>query len=393
MPQLRRSGTLTGAGLERRDGLPSILNGTLVRPGTLTRAVRSATWRVRGLLEIDGAEQSGSGTIVRFGVAFAALCGEPVHLVNARARRSRPGLRPQHVAAVRACAELCGGRTEGVSVGSRELVFRPGKGIRGGRRDWDIGSAGSAPMLALGVLPVACLADAPLAARISGGVFQDFAPSPFHLRHVLAPLLARMGAAVEIRVVRPGYVPAGAGELELRVRPAPRGLAPLELLDPGSLRRVRGIALSSHLAGRRVSERMAAACEERLVDGGLTCAIERIDDETASQPGAGLAVWAESSSGCLFGADCAGAPRRSSEAIGRRVAQALLEDLGSGATLDRHLADQLVLFAALARGTTRYRVPGDSEHLRTNLWLAERFGARTRREGSQVEIEGLGLRA
>jgi hypothetical protein len=36
-------------------------------------------------------------------------------------------------------------------------------------------------------------------------------------------------------------------------------------------------------------------------------------------------------------------------------------------------------------------VPADSEHLRTNLWLAERFGARVRREGSVVTIEGLGL--
>jgi RNA 3'-terminal phosphate cyclase (ATP) len=175
------------------------------------------------------------------------------------------------------------------------------------------------------------------------------------------------------------------------VRPAPRGLAPLLLDDPGSPSRLRGIALSSHLAERRVSERMARACEERLAQKGLACTIERIDDTEASRPGAGLAVWAETSSGCLLGADCAGAPRRSSEAIGRRVARQLLEDLGSGATVDRHLADQLVLFAALARGTTRYLVPADSEHLRTNLWLAERFGARARRDGPRVEIDGLGL--
>jgi RNA 3'-terminal phosphate cyclase (ATP) len=75
------------------------------------------------------------------------------------------------------------------------------------------------------------------------------------------------------------------------------------------------------------------------------------------------------------------------------VARDLLADLASGATVDRHLADQLVLFACLARGTTRYRVPADSEHLRTNLWLAERFGARARREGPWVEVDGLGLRA
>jgi len=121
-------------------------------------------------------------------------------------------------------------------------------------------------------------------------------------------------------------------------------------------------------------------------------AIERLDDTTASQPGAGLGVWAETSTGCLLGADRAGAPRRSAEAIGRRVARALLEDLAAHASVDRYLADQLVLFAVQARGRTRYRVPADGAHLRTNLWLAERFGAGSAREGSRVEIDGLGLR-
>jgi len=345
------------------------------------------------LIEIDGSQQSGSGTLVRFGVAFSALCAEPIHVVNARARRARPGLRPQHVAAVRACAQLCEARTDGVAVGSREFWFRPGRSVRGGRHDWDIGTAGSASMLALGVLPLACLAEAPLEAHIHGGVFQDFSPSPFHLHHVVAPLLARMGAEVALAVERPGYLPAGAGVLALRVRPAAAALAPLELRDPGCVLRVRGIALASHLAERRVSERMASACEERLAAAGLSFAIERIDDEAALHPGAALAIWAETSTGCRLGADRSGAPRRSSEAIGRRVAGALLEDLASGATVDRHLADQLVLFAALARGTSRYRVPGDSEHLSTNLWLAERFGARARRDRREVEIEGLGLRS
>jgi RNA 3'-terminal phosphate cyclase (ATP) len=344
------------------------------------------------LIEIDGSAQSGSGTIVRFAVVFAALCGAPIRVVKARARRPQPGLRPQHVAAVRACAALCGAEVEGAAVGSGTLVFRPRRRVSGGEHAWEIGTAGSATMLALGVLPLACLAGAPLAARIGGGVFQDFAPSPFHLAHVLAPLLGRMGAAVEVELARPGYVPAGGGVLVLRVAPAADGLAPLALDEPGTLRSLRGIALASHLAARRVSERMAAACERTLAAPGLASAIERIEDETASGPGAGLAVWAETSTGCRLGADCAGAPRRSAEAIGRRVARDLLEDLGSGASVDRHLADQLVLFAALARGTTRFRPPADTEHLRTNLWLAERFGARSRREGALVEITGLGLR-
>lgn len=344
------------------------------------------------MIEIDGGGQSGSGTIVRFAVAFSALSRRPLHLVNARPGRKRPGLRPQHVAAVRACAELCGARPEGVRVDSREFSFRPGGPIRGGRYEWDIGTAGSAPMLALGVLPLACLAESPLSARITGGMFQDFAPSPFRLGHVLAPLLRRMGASVEFELVRPGYVPAGVGIVELRVRPAAPRLAALELIDQGSVQAVRGIALASHLSERRVSERMARACEEGLAAEGLCCSIERREDTTAPQRGAALAIWAETSTGCRLGSDCAGEPRRSSEAIGRRVAGALVEDLASGATVDRHLADQLVLFACMAGGRTRYRVPADSDHLRTNLWLAERFGARTNRDGSWVDVAGLDLR-
>src|SRR5690606_10278282 len=286
------------------------------------------------VLEIDGSEQAGSGTIVRFGVAFAALTGTAIRIVRARARRPRPGLRPQHVAAVRACAAQCDASCEGVEVGSGELVFRPRGRIRGGRHAWEIGTAGSAPMLVLGVLPLACLADAPLEARVTGGVFQDFAPSPLHLRHVLLPLLARMGAAVELELVRPGYVPVGDGELALRVRPAAGGLGALVLAERGEPGVVEGVALASHLAARRVAERMARVCETALAAGGLTARIERVDDTSARRPGAGLAVWTETATGCRLGADGAGAPRRSAERIGRRVAGALLEDLATGATVD-----------------------------------------------------------
>jgi RNA 3'-terminal phosphate cyclase (ATP) len=344
------------------------------------------------MIEVDGSQQSGSGTIVRFSVAFAALLGRPLHLVNARARREKPGLRPQHLAAVRACAELCDARTEGVEVDSRAFRFHPGRRIRGGAFRWDIGTAGSATMLALGALPLACFAEAPVTARISGGVFQDFAPSPYHMKHVLAPLLAQMGAGVELDVIRPGYVPGGEGVIELRVRPVPEHLRPLDLGAQGSVSRASGVALSSHLEDRRVSERMAATCEARLAAAGLPCQIERVHDTGARHAGASLAVWARTSTGCRLGADRAGARRRSSEAIGRFVAESLLSDLASGANVDRHLADQLVLFAALAAGSSRYVAPHVTEHMETNLWLAREFGARVEREGTRVGVEGLALR-
>jgi RNA 3'-terminal phosphate cyclase (ATP) len=246
-------------------------------------------------------------------------------------------------------------------------------------------------MLALSLLPLTCFADRPLTARITGGVFQDFAPSPHHMQHVLRPLLKRMGVAIELRVLRAGYVPGGAGTIELHARPVKRSLSALSLTEQGHVGRVSGVAFASHLAGRRVSERMAHVCEQYLAQAGLSAAIERVDDNTALHAGASLAVWAETSIHCLLGADRAGAVRRSSEAIGRFVAEALLADLATGATVDRHLADQLVLFAALAEGTSRYRVPLQTAHLVSNLWIVSLFRAQVNLQGSHVTIQGLGL--
>jgi RNA 3'-terminal phosphate cyclase (ATP) len=344
------------------------------------------------VLEIDGSQKSGSGTIVRVALSLAALLKREVRLVNIRVRRPNPGLRHQHLAAARALAELCGGSVEGDSVGSRVLVFRPDRALRGGGYRWDIGSAGSTTMVAMSLLPPACFADMPCRFRIQGGLFQDFAPSAFHMQRVLLPTLFLMGVRAELHIERPGYVPTGGGVVELTVRPVGQTLAPLVLPQRRArVKAIRGVALSSHLEERQVSRRMAESCATLLTRRGLRPEIEVINDATAAQPGAALAVVAETKDGRLLGADRAGAPRRTSEAIGRAVAHTLLADLDSGASVDRHLADQLVVFAALAAGESLYSVPRVSEHLETNLWLAERVaGAHTAIEGNVVRVEGIG---
>jgi RNA 3'-terminal phosphate cyclase (ATP) len=286
---------------------------------------------------------------------------------------------------------MCDAETEGLAVGSTEFTFRPRSLPRGGRYRWEIGTAGSTTMVAMTVLPLAAWADAPVVVEAVGGVYQDFAPSPHHLAHVLAPLLATMGARFELEVVRPGYVPRGAGEVQLRVEPVAAALRPIVLEERGEVASVEGIAVSSRLEAARVSDRMADACAELLGDAGLGCAIERRYDETSAQAGAGMAVWATTATGCRLGADGAGAPGRRSEWIGRQVAEDLIADLASGATTDRHATDMLVLWAALAGGESRWLAPRATEHLTTNLWLVSELGAIARLEGTRAVVSGLSL--
>lgn len=343
------------------------------------------------MIQVDGSQKSGSGTIVRYAVGLAALLGEELRLTNIRAKRDKPGLRAQHLQAIEALAELCGGQLEGGRVGSVEILFRPRHAIGGGHFEWDIGTAGSTTMLGLTILPVACFASRPVSCRIQGGLFQDFAPSAYHMQHVLLPTLQRMGLHARLKIVRPGYVPRGGGITEVEVNPVEDGLSSLELPEQGKVARIEGIALSSHLSERRVSERMAAECNRALHAAGLSASIRSVDDITAPQAGAALALFAYTDSGSIIGADRAGAPRRTSEEIGRYVARSLLQDLATGATVDRFLADQLIFWAALARGTSRYRIPRLTEHVETNLWLVESIlGAKTKiRDDMMLEVEGI----
>jgi RNA 3'-terminal phosphate cyclase (ATP) len=342
------------------------------------------------MLHLDGSSFSGSGTIVRFGVPLAALTGQALHLTNVRARRDPPGLRPQHLKAVEAVTQLCQGTLEGGTVGSRELLFRPGRQAQGGRFQWDIGTAGSTTMLAFALLPVAAFAQGPLTFHLTGGLFQDFAPSAFHLQHALLPLVRRMGLQADLRILRPGYVPTGGGSIVLTVTPVGGTLGPLTMRERREPLRYWGLALSSHLQQRQVSQRMADACQAVLVQRGLHADLRLLNEDTAPQAGAALALFAEGPD-ALLGADRAGARHRPAEAIGRYVAHTLLEDLGSGATVDRHLADQIIIFAALAKGTSTFRLPQLTDHVQTNLWLVETIlGTRARLEGRLLRIEGGG---
>ena len=300
------------------------------------------------MLEIDGSRYSGSGTIVRQAMVFAALTGQAVHMVKARARRLKPGLRPQHMRVVEAIRQVVGGQTEGVELGAQEFTFWPATPPRGQQYLWDIGSA-----------ELDHHAGAGRPARPGVGrhpsAWKSVVASSRTLRRRSticnkscclwcgawgSRRLSRWSGRVMCRV--------GVAFCISRCTRSARDSSGSCWRSPGAVERVWGIALASHLAERRVSQRMAEAARGVLTTAGYRADIEVQDDTSALQPGAALALFVDLA-GLPPGSGPGGA-RRQAEAIGRYVAQHLLEDLQTGATLDRYTADQLIPFAALAAG-------------------------------------------
>jgi RNA 3'-terminal phosphate cyclase (ATP) len=200
-----------------------------------------------------------------------------------------------------------------------------------------------------------------------------------------------MGLHAELDIKRPGYVPRGEGILHLIVKPLTGPLRAIIREEVSPVTRIWGIALSSHLEERQVNRRMADTAREVLAGAGYQAEIEIRHDTEALQRGAALALFADQGA-VRLGADQAGALRRRAESIGKHVAKQLLEELASGATLDRFAADQIIPFAALASGESRFVIPTVTDHVLTSAWLAETFlGAHVRFDGRHLAIQGVEL--
>ncbi|HSW52540.1 MAG TPA: RNA 3'-terminal phosphate cyclase [Sulfuricaulis sp.] len=319
--------------------------------------------------DIDGSYGEGGGQLLRTACALAAITGEAVRLHHIRARRAPPGLAPQHLTAVRAVAALCEARVEGLALRSPELSFHPGK-LRGGEFHFDVGTAGSVTLVLQALLPAALHAGAPVRIQLAGGTDVRAAPALDYLRHILLPLLAQMGAEVQLTLRRRGYYPRGGGLVEVVVQP--RGLRGLRLDVAGPVRQIHGIAHVSNLP-THIAARLRETAARLLADIAPVDIEQQIlgRDQATGQGGA-IVLWARTDHALLGSSEVAqrGVP---AERIAGAAAQALREDILAGATLDLHASDQLLIYCALARGRSSFRARTLSSHAQTTLWLLQQF--------------------
>lgn len=325
------------------------------------------------MIEIDGSKKSGSGTILRLSVALAAITGEPLHIYNIRQNRPQPGLRPQHLEAVLTAAKICNAELRNAELDSRELWFKP-KRVKSGNFEAEIGTAGSISMLLATVLPICAFAEDTIRLHVSkGGTDVRHSPTINYMRHVFLPTLKRMGLNTALTVHRYGYYPKGMGEVVLTVEPS-KSLQSIRLPTFGKIEAIKGVSVCTFLAERKVAERQAKAANNYLTKSGYTADIQIVNDRSnPMQKGSSLVLRAETDTGVILGGDAIGELRKTSEAVGREAAENLLAEVSAEPTVDVHLADLLIPFIALAQGSSVYLTRTVSDHLDTNIWIAEKI--------------------
>ncbi len=317
------------------------------------------------MLTIDGSQGEGGGQILRTALSLSMITGTPFAIEKVRAKRKKPGLLRQHLTCVAASAKISNAKVSGAELGSTAFVFEPGA-IRGGAYDFAIGSAGSTALVFQTVLPALLRADAPSHVKLSGGTHNPASPTFDYLAHVFLPVLARMGAGVEIKLHKPGFYPAGGGAWHAQISPAPK-LLPLVLEEAGALTS-RAITASVSNLPIDIAEREAGTVAQRLSwpPGTIACRTVKADGQ-----GNVLAVQLDYANVTEI-VTSFGARDISAETVAEHAVDEVRAYLVADVPVGAHLADQLLLPCALAGGGT-YITMAPTQHTRTNIAVIEKF--------------------
>ncbi len=320
------------------------------------------------MLSIDGSYGEGGGQIVRTAVALSVLTKQPLEIFNIRAGRPNPGLRPQHYTALCCIRDICDAEVEGLSVHSENLRFIP-HDIKPGTYVFDVGTAGSMTLVFQACLLSAFHTKAPLIIKLKGGTDVRWAPSWDYFVHVFLPLISRIGIKTEINLYKRGYYPKGGGDAELTIHPVEQ-LLPFSADEPQSFTDINGIVHRANLP-EHISTRIRHAAIKTAMKQNLRSTIQ-IDAAPSLSSGTGITLWAASGP-TILGSTVLGEKSISAETVGETAVNQLIQEIKSGATLDRYAIDQILPYLVLAPKGSACLIREISNHTQTNMWLIKQF--------------------
>lgn len=349
------------------------------------------------VLEINGTMGEGGGSILRLAAGFSVLFNRAIKIKNIRANRSPPGLRLQHLLGLQVLRDLTDGNLSEAEIGTTKLQFSPGNDFKE-ELEVNIRTAGSIALLSQTIQTAAIKNPMgnPLIINIKGGgTFGTGAPDPYYLNNVTYQYFQKMGYSCKIEVLKNGYYPKGGAAARLLINPVkdPKtDLTPLNLTHTGNLKNIGGkIIVSENLRRPQVAERIRdgiinGLCSQKIEIPDLLgnnlreitpskdqIHISEIYEHTLN-PGAGLCIWAEFDTGVILGSGTILGKRGvSSEKVAEIAVQSLIKQIKTGATVDEHLADQIIPLMYLCGKRSSIIVPEITSHMQTNIDLLEMF--------------------
>jgi len=321
------------------------------------------------MIKIDGSYGEGGGQILRTSLSLSALTGEPIDIQNIRVNRSQPGLRPQHLTAVNAIAEIAQADLKGAEINSTRVQLTPKK-PRGGNFLFKISTAGALTLVLQTIFLPLSFAESPSTATLVGGTHVRWSPIWEYLQECWLPMMESFGFRGEIGLEQAGFYPRGGGSAKIKIFPGDK-LQPFNCTDRGELIEIRGYSGVANLE-KTIAKRQKHQALRRLYE---VCRDSKIRTMDLPSPGKGTFILLKpkfSNFRCAcFSA--LGAPGKPAEKVADEAVDALFEFLKTDGCVDHFMADQLLLPLSIINGESSFRTNRVTRHLLTNIHIIKQF--------------------
>ena len=332
-------------------------------------------------LKIDGSYGEGGGQIVRSAVTLSCITKTPILIENIRKNRRVPGLRPQHIMAIKILSRICNARIQGLNAGSTSIKFSP-KNVENYFLSEDIGTAGSISLILQVLIPAVSISKKSLELSIIGGTDVPCSPTSNYTKYVLGEAYSRMGINFSMEISKRGYYPKGGGLVNVKIHPLKK-LKPF-LLIKRKTKSVKLFCSYSDISLERIKNEVQQT-ENFLKDADFSIESE-IKEEIALNKGGSIMIYSQDSSSITGYDDLTDTTAEISKSISKNF---IRSNLG----VDNHLSDMLVLPASLIDETSVYRIKEITKHLETNLYVTSKitgckYGIGKLDKGFEVRIKG-----
>ena len=328
--------------------------------------------KLKDMIEIDGSYGEGGGQIVRTALSLSCLFQKPFRIFNIRKNRRKPGLMPQHLTCVKAAQLITSAEVKGDYQESTELFFSPDK-ARAGSFSFDIGTAGSTSLVLQTIIPALVFSGQKSTVTLTGGTHVPFSPSFHYLSEVFVSFLKQAGLRIQLSIDSYGFYPRGGGKIMADIFPAEK-VTPLKIAERGHLLNFAGHSGVGNLP-LAIAQRQRNACMNKILAGIKELEVSPdIDLLEVTTYGKGTFVdIAARFEHSIAGFTALGAIGKKAESVGEEAAADFIKYYKTGAAVDSHMADQIVLYLSLSRQESSFTVSAITNHIATNLWAIGLF--------------------
>ncbi|BBM85777.1 RNA 3'-terminal phosphate cyclase [Candidatus Uabimicrobium amorphum] len=333
------------------------------------------------MLEIDGSFGEGGGQVLRSSLTLSILCKKPFTIKNIRANRRKPGLKAQHLTAIKAAAHVSQASVSGNELHSTQMSFSPGNCVPG-NYFFDVQTAGATSLVLQTIHLPLSFATSPSIVDIKGGTHVPFSPVFEFLQTSWGNFIKTVMNEVDISINKAGFFPKGQGHFQAKISPH-TAIKPVDFMERPSIKRITICVVSSklpeHVAAREI-ESLKHYLKKNSIPG-------KIDSVVVNHPSVGigncLLLHCELKNGLTVSFSEMGKQGRPAEKVAEILGKTFVSYWKSKSAVDEHLADQILLPLSFAAAPSQFTVSKITQHLLTNAKIIETFS------DTKIQIDGV----